>query len=73
MDNPVVKRKKSLDFRRPIATRCGYEVRLYDIYEGRYINFGYYDPDVDVWWPRQCNWDGSDTQGEWVLGLHNVK
>lgn len=56
-----------------MSTRGGSLIRIYEVFEGRYINFAYYDRDTDVWWPRQANWDGTDALGEYTLGLYNVR
>ena len=62
-----------LDFTRRLSTRSDHDIRLYEVFEGRYINGAYYDSDTDIWWPRQWNYDGSDALGEYTLGLYNVR
>lgn len=61
-----------LDFTKPIETKCGYQVRFYDIFNGRYCNGAYYDRDTDIWYPRQWDWCGKDALGERNLDLRNV-
>ena len=52
---------KSLDWNKPLETRDGNEVRLYDIFANRYVNGAYYDPCDDVWYP--CQWGMSGEYG----------
>ena len=52
---------KSLDWNKPLETRGGSEVRLYDIFANRYVNGAYYDPCDDVWYP--CQWGMSGEYG----------
>ena len=65
--------KRTLDFRRPIQTRGGSNVKLYEIFDGRYINGAYYADDIDVWFP--CQWDsaGYYANKPSALDLVNVK
>lgn len=72
MEQGSSKPKTKLDFKRPIATRCDYPVRFYDIFVDRYINGAYYDRDTDIWYSRQWDWDGTDALGERNLDLRNV-
>lgn len=64
--------KRTLDFRRPIQTRGGSDVRFYDIFDSRYINGAYFDPDDDIWYPVQ--WDTCGMYGDKrsTLDLVNV-
>ena len=62
-----------LNFTRRLATRSDHDVRVYEVFESRYINGAYYDRDTDIWYPRQWDWDGSDSLGEFTLGLINVR
>jgi len=65
--------KNILDFKKPIQTRGGSTIRIYEIFDGRYLNGAYYDPDTDVWYP--CQWDMSGVYGsrKSSLDLVNVK
>ena len=65
-------RATKLSFTRRLATRSDADVRIYEVFESRYINGAYYDRDTEIWWPRQWNWDGEDALGEFTLGLINV-
>ncbi len=62
--------KPRLDFTKPIATRGGSNVRFYDIFDGRYINGSYYDPDDDIWYPVQ--WDSAGMYAAKRSGLDLV-
>jgi len=66
-------RRSRLDPNRSLKTRSDHDVRIYEIFYERYINFAYYDRDTDIWWPRQANWDGTDVFNEKALDLVNVK
>ena len=48
-----------LDFNKPITTRGGSKVRIYDIREDRWINGAYYEETDDVWWPVQWSFNGN--------------
>ena len=62
-----------LKFNQPMQTRGGSDVRLYDIYESRYINGAYYYQPLDKWYPVQWNWQGEYTNGSGSsLDLINV-
>ena len=50
-----------LKFSQPMQTRGGSDVRLYDIYESRYINGAYLSN--DVWYPVQWDWNGEYKTG----------
>ena len=60
-----------LDPNKPIETRCGYQVKIYEIFNMRYINGAYYDTTTDVWFPRQWDKDGYDEEREKALDLVN--
>ncbi len=45
-------------FSQPVATRGGSPVRLYDIFDSRYINGAYYEKETDIWYPLQWDWNG---------------
>lgn len=64
-------KKTRLDFTRSMRTRCGYDIKLYEIFEGRYINGAFYSADVDVWFARQWDWDGHDSLRQRELDLVN--
>ena len=64
---------KPLDFTRPITTRAGSDVRFYDIFDGRYINGAYYDPDDDVWYPCQWGPDGKYGDRNCAIDLVNTR
>ncbi len=63
---------KTLDFTKPIETRGGCEVRLYDIFDGRYFNGAYYDSSDDIWYPLQWGRDGMYGATRSDLDLVNV-
>ena len=63
--------KTRLDFTRPMRTRCGYDIKLYEIFEGRYINGAFYSSDVDIWFTRQWDWDGRDSMRQREIDLVN--
>ena len=66
--------RRVLDFTTTIKTRVGQEIRLYEIFDGRYINGAWYDAEDDVWYPCQWGSDGRispDTRDD--LDLINVK
>lgn len=44
-----------------MQTRGGSDVRLYDIFESRYINGAYYYQPGDTWYPVQWGWNGEYT------------
>ena len=46
---------KKLDYTKPVRTRGGSEVRIYEIFYNDYCNGSWYEPDRDVWVP--CQWD----------------
>ena len=54
-----------------MRTRCGYDIRLYEIFESRYINGAFYCADINVWFPRQWDWDGRDSLRQRELDLVN--
>lgn len=65
---------KTLSFTRRIATRAGHDVRIYEVFSGKYLNGAFYDAEDDVWYPQQWNMDGSislDKKDD--LDLVNVK
>ncbi len=45
-------------FSQPVATREGSPVRIYDIFDSRYINGAYYEKETDIWYPLQWDWNG---------------
>lgn len=47
-----------LKFSRPLQTRGGSDVRIYDIFESRYINGAYLETETDIWYPMQWDWNG---------------
>ena len=64
--------RPKLDFNRRVATRAGYDVKIYEIIYPKYLNGAYYDRDTDIWWARQWDMDGKDSGGEYELDLRNV-
>ena len=67
------KQKHRLDFTRPITTRAGSEIRLYEIFDARYINGAYYESSEDIWYV--CQWDSAGLYGDkpTSIDLVNVK
>ena len=53
-----VGKSSKIMFSQPIATRAGSPVRIYDIFESRYINGAYYERETDIWYPLQWDWNG---------------
>lgn len=41
-----------------MQTRGGSDVRIYDIFESRYINGAYLETSTDIWYPMQWDWNG---------------
>lgn len=64
--------RRSLSFTKPIETRDGSSIRIYEVFDGRYINGAYYDPCDDVWYP--CQWSSTGVYGtkKSALDLVNV-
>ena len=60
-----------LDPNKPIETRCGYQVKIYEAFAGRYFNGAYYDSTTDIWYVRQWDKDGYDEEREKALDLVN--
>ena len=56
--NNMARSSRSIDFTRGIKTRVGNDIRLYEIFDGRYINGAWYDTSDDVWYPVQWGIDG---------------
>ena len=54
----MARSNRCLDFTRPIKTRIGNEIKLYEIFDGKYINGLYLDAEDDVWYPLQWGLDG---------------
>ena len=65
-------KSKQINFTRPIQTRGGSDVRLYDIFDGRYINGAYYEQSEDIWYP--CQWSSTGEYGDkpTALDLINI-
>ena len=62
-----------LKFSQPLQTRGGSDVKLYDIYESRYINGAYLEKVNDIWYPVQWDWQGNyTTETHCSLDLINV-
>lgn len=55
-----------------MQTRGGSDVRLYDIFESRYINGAYYEPQDDVWYPCQWDWNGYFSDKKSACDLVNI-
>ena len=53
---------KTLDWTKPVTTRGGSEVKIYEVFYPRYCNGAYYDPDDDVWYP--CQWGPNGMYGD---------
>lgn len=53
--------KNKLDFNKQLQTRNGFEVRIYEVFDRRYLNGAYYEASDDVWYPKQWGLDGSLT------------
>ena len=62
-----------LDFKRRITTKAGSDVRIYEVFEGRYINGAVYEPVDDVWWPYQWDANGNYAFKPSSLDLKNGK
>jgi hypothetical protein len=55
-----------------MQTRGGSDVRIYDVFESRYINGAYHEPDDDVWYPIQWDWNGHYTDKKSASDLVNI-
>ena len=51
--------KPRITFAKPVKTRDGEGVKIYEVFEGRYINGAVYDETSDIWFPHQWNGDGT--------------
>ena len=65
-------KRSGIDFTKPIETKCGYDIKIYEIVYPKYMNGAFYDRDTDIWWARQWDMDGKDSAGEHNLNLRNV-
>ncbi len=66
-------KRSKIDFTKPIATRAGHDVRIYEVFYPKYLNGAFYEAEDDVWYPQQWNMDGSvfvDTKDD--LDLRNI-
>lgn len=50
--------KLKIDWTKPLQTRSGSEIRLYDLFPNRYANGAYYEKETDIWYPLQWDWNG---------------
>ncbi len=64
-------KKNTLDYTKPVRTRAGSQVRIYEIFYRDYLNGAYYDEEADVWWPCQWGFDGRYTDKQSALDLVN--
>ena len=64
---------KSIDWTKPVITKAGSEVKIYEVFYGRYLNGAYYEPSEDVWYV--CSWDSSGkySDRDCALDLVNEK
>lgn len=60
-----------LDFKQRLITRGGSDVKLYEVFEGNYINGAWYEKDRDVWYPCQWTWEGTYASRPSSLDLVN--
>ena len=65
-------KQTKLDFTRRMQTRGGSDVRIYEIFESRYINGAYHEPDDDVWYPVQWDWNGFYSDKKSAVDLINI-
>ena len=63
--------RSRIDFTKRIRTRAGSRVEIYFVHDGLYINGAYYEPQDDVWWPVQWDWNGSYGNKQSALDLVN--
>lgn len=63
----------AIDFAKPIRTRGGSEVKIYEVFNARYINGAYYSTDDDIWYPVQWSYDGTYGFKKSALDLVNVR
>lgn len=54
-----------------MQTRGGSTIKIYEIFESDYINFAWYEPDRDIWYPAQVDWNGRYTDKPCGLDLIN--
>jgi len=55
-----------------MQTRGGSDVRIYEIFESRYINSAYYETDDDVLYPVQWDWNGFYSDKKSAVDLINI-
>ena len=65
--------KRTLNWNYPMQTRAGSEIRIYEVFDKRYVNGAYYESSEDIWYP--CQWDSSGLYGDkpTSIDLVNVK
>ena len=61
----------TLNFTKPMRTRGGSRIVIYEVFESDYINGAYYDEDSDVWYPVQWDWYGKYSNTQSALDLIN--
>ncbi len=65
-------KKNKLNYSKPVRTRGGSAVRIYEIFYNDYLNGAYYDESSDVWFPAQWSFDGGYAQKPSSLDLVNI-
>jgi hypothetical protein len=63
--------KKKLDWNKPIQTRAGSQIKIYEVFDSRYVNGAVYDETDDVWYVYSWCYDGSYTDKPCSLDLVN--
>lgn len=56
-----------------MQTRGESPVRIYEVFDGRYINGSYYDRDTDIWFPMQWDINGFYAGKPSSADLVNIK
>lgn len=64
---------KKLDWTKPVQTRGGSEIKIYEVFYNRYVNGCYYEQSEDIYYP--CQWDLNGKYGDkpCSLDLINIK
>lgn len=63
---------KKLDYTKPVKTRGGSQVKIYEIFYQDYCNGAWLEPDREVWIPAQWDFQGMYTDKPTALDLINV-
>ena len=64
--------KTQLNFKQPMTTRGGSDIRLYELFSDKYINGAYHERETDIWFPVQWDWNGFYGNNPSSLDLVNI-